>query len=144
MIEGTAPLSRGEVAVSSQYAKYNNVKVGDLLKIGKSNLAVSGIAVDAYSFFPIVDATVPIPKPKTSGIMYLQRETLNEIFKNDTTQMDMSSYKQSVYLYAKSNDQRNDFFIQSKFIKIKFIPKLFKLQRWSWSNQPDECKKFWR
>ncbi|QHX36106.1 hypothetical protein STIUS_v1c05520 [Spiroplasma sp. TIUS-1] len=117
LIEGTKPLSRGEVAVSSQYAKYNNVRVGDLLKIGKSNLAVSGIAVDAYSFFPIVDATVPIPKPRTSGIMYLQKETLNEIFKNDLTQIDMSSYKQSIYLFAKSDEQRNEFLYKANLSK---------------------------
>ncbi|WP_338983203.1 ABC transporter permease [Spiroplasma endosymbiont of Othius punctulatus] len=109
LLSGTAPNKRGEVAVSVQYAKYNKVEVGDLIKIGNAYMGVVGIAVDAYSFYPTVDPMMPVPKPKTSGIMYMQDETLNEIFKGDTSQMDMSSYKQSVYMYAKDNKQKNDF-----------------------------------
>ncbi|ATZ19088.1 ABC transporter permease [Williamsoniiplasma somnilux] len=82
ILKGVMPSSNGEIAISSQFAKKNNVKIGDYLKIGNALFYITAFAVDTYSFYPSADPLIPLPKGETDGLIYASPETLQLLTQN--------------------------------------------------------------
>ncbi|WP_027063087.1 ABC transporter permease [Mesoplasma seiffertii] len=79
ILRGNAPMALNEIVISEQYARANDINVGDLIEIADGLFYVSGFAVDTYSFYPTADPDVPLPKSKTGAIVYTYEDTMKSL-----------------------------------------------------------------
>lgn len=72
ILEGAFPAGDGEVTISPEYAKYNNLNVGDALDINGKSFRISALAYHPANNYPVVvPSTV-----KESAIYYPEKQTV--------------------------------------------------------------------
>ncbi|WP_338973039.1 ABC transporter permease [Spiroplasma endosymbiont of Panorpa germanica] len=102
IIKGKMPRSNNEVAISQQYAKRNNLRIGNLISIGGTTVIISGFATDKYSFYPMSDKDVPLPDNKNGVVIYGFKGTIGQIG-TQGFQNYISNYN-TVFLTNKGNE----------------------------------------
>ncbi|QBQ07870.1 ABC transporter permease [Spiroplasma gladiatoris] len=83
VVSGSYPKADNEILINPQYAKANKIKLGSSISIGGSTFIISGFGVDPLTFFPVSDASVPIPNSKKGLIAFGTESTLSKIITSD-------------------------------------------------------------
>lgn len=79
LIEGSLP-GEGQVLVESGFAGFHGLKVGDTISVNSGERiytwAVSGIARSPEYIWPVVDRFMPVPSPRSFGVLYIPERQL--------------------------------------------------------------------
>ncbi|WP_026389756.1 FtsX-like permease family protein [[Acholeplasma] multilocale] len=79
ILTGRMPTTKGEIAISEQYARAHHIPLGKTLRIADATFTVVALATDAFSYFPTADPDFPVPQTEVSAIIYGYRDTLRAI-----------------------------------------------------------------
>ncbi|QHX37016.1 ABC transporter permease [Spiroplasma sp. BIUS-1] len=120
--EGHMPRTRNEILLNPQYAKANKIKIGSNIKIGSANLVVSGFAADPYTNFPIADLTVPFPNNKKGGIIYLNKDIMENVL--TTSEMKVTTTNVYRFLTVKDKSKTDKNISLFKSLNYNFADKL--------------------
>ncbi|PPE05204.1 ABC transporter permease [Williamsoniiplasma lucivorax] len=110
ILSGTEPNADGEVTISEQFAKANNIQLGDYILVGQADVQVVGFATDAFSYFPAADPLFPIPQPKTEAVVYASAKTAAMMRTGDgsaSANQDNNAYTFNFFLTPNKNDLTN-------------------------------------
>ncbi|WP_158637887.1 ABC transporter permease [Spiroplasma monobiae] len=83
LYEGNMPRTKNEILINNQFAKANNYKIGENIKIGGNNFVISGFATEPLTYYPMGNTMNPLPNSKKSAIVYANKQNLDQIITND-------------------------------------------------------------
>ena len=83
IVEGSLPTTANELTILPEYAKYNNLKVGDTLEINGSEYTISGFVYCPAYVTPIVTTNVvkesSVYYADTQSIIFMTEDALNQL-----------------------------------------------------------------
>ena len=83
IIEGKA-LTSGDILIDPSYAKANNLKIGDSLKIYNQNFIISGFMSLPNYIYPLKSETDILNDPKNFGIAVISKDDFNKLNKGNS------------------------------------------------------------
>lgn len=79
LIEGQLPLNDNEITVLPNFAKENNLKIGDMYKINDQEYKIVGFVYNSNYIYPLISFNVPIFDEKYNNIIFMNKNTFNKI-----------------------------------------------------------------
>lgn len=71
LLKGSFPNNNGEITVLDGFARKNNLKINDNLKLGDKEYKITGYAYASDYMFPIISITSPMFNEKTNNIIFM-------------------------------------------------------------------------
>ena len=79
LIEGKLPKNDNEVTVSDQYAKNNNLKIGDSFDIDGEKFKIVGFAYQPDFVCPVMDEETPEIESSMQSVVFIANNAINEL-----------------------------------------------------------------
>lgn len=79
LVEGSLPKNDNEVTVSDQYAKSNNLKIGDDFAIDGTKFIIVGFAYQPDFVYPVMDEESPDVVPSEQSVVFVTDKTMNQL-----------------------------------------------------------------
>ncbi len=73
------PIQNNHTYISREFARINNLKIGDIYNFGGPELVIAGFAELPDYAFPLIDITSPIPNPDSQTFVVVNSETYFDI-----------------------------------------------------------------
>lgn len=79
LLEGNLPKNKNEITILPDYAKKNNIKIGDNYKISNTNYKVVGFTYAPDYIYPLISLSMPIFDQKNNCVIYIDKESYNDV-----------------------------------------------------------------
>lgn len=79
LIDGKLPKEDNEITILPNYAKENNLEIGDNLKIGDTTYKIVGFAYAPDYVYPLISFSMPIFDEKNNNISYTNEATYEKV-----------------------------------------------------------------
>lgn len=79
LVEGNYPINKNEITILPSFAKKNNIKIGDMYKIGEYEYKVVGFTYAPDYIYPLISFSMPIFDEMNNSVIYINDSSFNDI-----------------------------------------------------------------
>ncbi len=82
IVDGKSPEKINEIAIFPEYAKYNNLSIGDTLTINNQDYLITGFFYKVDFLFPIMSLNTILYEPENQTLVLATKETMDNLNQN--------------------------------------------------------------